>query len=145
MKGEKPHSVFAVLKQYKPDVYPKVDDDATILLSYPNMEGIIHASWNWPFNRKDMHIYGSTGYVYSDNPQTIRYRLDEKSSENKVKLPMTDIPFNDGFAFFAAAIKDETVVSKTDLSSLEVNMTVVEILEAASKSSKTGKPVILKK
>lgn len=144
MKGEKPISVFAVLKQYKPDVYPKVDDDATILLSYPNMEGVIHASWNWPFNRKDMHIYGSTGYVYSDNSQTIRYRLDKKLSETSLKLPLTDIPFNDGFSFFAAAIKGETIVTKTDLSSLDVNMTVVEILEAARKSSKTGKPVMLK-
>ncbi|MDX2431224.1 MAG: Gfo/Idh/MocA family oxidoreductase, partial [Bacteroides sp.] len=39
LKGEKPLSVFAELKQYKPDVYPNVDDDATILLSYPGMEG----------------------------------------------------------------------------------------------------------
>jgi len=49
MKGEKPESVNAVLKQYKPSVYPKVDVDATIILSYPSMTGIINASWNWPF------------------------------------------------------------------------------------------------
>ena len=48
LKGEKPTSVYANLKQYKPDVYPKVDDDATIVLSYPSMEGVLHASWNWP-------------------------------------------------------------------------------------------------
>jgi predicted dehydrogenase len=86
LQGEKPLSVFAELKQYKPDVYPRVDDDATIILSYPTMEGIIHASWNWPFNRKDMHVYGTTGYIFIDDPVTIRYRLDEKSTEQVKKI-----------------------------------------------------------
>jgi hypothetical protein len=30
------------------------DDEATILLEYLKAEGIIQASWNWPFNRKDL-------------------------------------------------------------------------------------------
>jgi predicted dehydrogenase len=145
MKGEKPISVFAQLKQYKPNVYPKVDDDATIVLNYPNMEAIINASWNWPFNRKDMHIYGTTGYVFNDDAETIRYRLNEKTVETTKKLLPSDAPFNDPFTFFAAAIKGKTVVSKTDLSSLEVNMTVVEILEAARQSNRTGKLIKLKK
>jgi predicted dehydrogenase len=144
MKGEKPITVFAQLKQYKPDVYPKVDDDATIVLSYPNMEGIINASWNWPFNRKDMHIYGTTGYAFIDDAETIRYRLNEKSPESVKKISPTEAPFNDPFTFFAAAINGDTKVSPTDLSSLEINKVVVEILEAARKSSKTGKQIKLK-
>ncbi|MBT3385794.1 MAG: Gfo/Idh/MocA family oxidoreductase [Prolixibacteraceae bacterium] len=145
LKGEKPISVFAKLKQYKPGIYPKVDDDATIILSYENMEGVIHASWNWPFNRKDMHIYGETGYVFVDDAKTIRYRLNEKSVEKVKKLSPEDAPFVDPFTFFASAIKGETIISPGDLSSLEINMTVVEILEAARKSNKTGKAVKLKK
>ena len=143
MKGQKPEYVYAVLKQYKPDVYPKVDDDATIILSYPSMEGIINASWNWPFNRKDMHVYGTTGYVFSDDPQTIRYRLSERSLENSEKLPLREAPYNNPFVFFASAIKGNIQVPDTDLSSLKINMTVVEILEAARKSNKTGKRVKL--
>jgi predicted dehydrogenase len=145
LNGEKPTAVYAVLKQYKPDVYPKVDDDATIILSYPGLEGVIHASWNWPFNRKDMHVYGTTGYAFVDDAETIRYRLDEKSGEMVEKVPLSEAPFNDPFTFFASAIKGETFVKPTDLASLEINMTVVEILEAAHKSSKTGKKVLLKK
>jgi predicted dehydrogenase len=143
LKGQKPEYVYAVLKQYKPAVYPKVDDDATIVLSYPSMEGIIHASWNWPFNRKDMHLYGTTGYIFSDDSQTIRYRLSENSVEKTEKLPPRDAPYDDPFIFFAAAIRGDITVSDTDLSSLKINMTVVEILEAARKSSKTGKRVKL--
>lgn len=44
MKGEKPVSVFAVLQQIKPDIYPKVDDEATIIITYPKTQGIIQAS-----------------------------------------------------------------------------------------------------
>lgn len=145
LKGEKPQSVFAELKQYKPDVYPNVDDDATILLSYPTMEGVIHASWNWPFNRKDMHAYGTSGYIYIDDAETIRYRLDEKSKEDVKKVALSDAPFSDPFAFFAEAIKGEIVVAPTDLAALELNITVVEILEAARESSLTGKKVELSK
>jgi predicted dehydrogenase len=143
LKGEKPLSVYAELKQYKPDVYPRVDDDATLLLSYPSLEGVIHASWNWPFNRKDMHVYGTTGYIFMDDPETIRYRLDEQSTERVYKVPQSEVPFNEPFAYFAAAIKGEVEVGPTDLSSLEINVTVVEILEAARESSKTGRKVEL--
>ncbi len=144
LKGQKPESVFAHFKQYKPDVYPRVDDDATILLSYPQMEAVINASWNWPFNRKDMHIYGSQGYILIDNSQKIRYRFDERSDEKNKIVSHEASPFSDPFAFFAAAVKGETKVGPADLSSLENNLIVVEILEAASKSNKTGKKIKLK-
>ena len=54
MKGERPTSVTAVAQQIKPDLYPKVDDQATIIVAYPKAQAILQASWNWPFGRKDM-------------------------------------------------------------------------------------------
>jgi len=142
-KGQKPLSVWASLKQYKPEGYPKVDDDATIVLSYPGMEAIIHASWNWPFNRKDMHLYGSTGYALVDDATNIRYRFSREAEEQSMKVDGDQAPFTDGFAFFSAAIRGETKVLPTDLSALETNVTVVEILEAAIESNRSGKLVKL--
>ena len=144
LNGEKPESVYAVLKQYKPEIYPRVDDDATIILSYPSLTGIIQASWNWPFNRKDIHVYGSTGYIFSDDAQNVRYRFSEKAPESAIKLPLRDAPFNDPFTFFSAAIRGSIKIPENDLSSLKTNLTVVEILEASIESSKTGKPVKIK-
>lgn len=144
LEGEKPLSVFADLKQYKPEVYPEVDDDATIILKYATMEGVLHASWNWPFNRKDMHVYGNSGYAFIDDNETIRYRLSKESNEKTKNVAHSEAPFHDGFAFFASVVRGETDTNPTDLSSLENNLTVVEILEAARKSSKTGKVVKLK-
>ncbi|MDR2948289.1 MAG: Gfo/Idh/MocA family oxidoreductase [Prevotella sp.] len=140
MNGQKPKSVFATLKQQKPSVYPKVDDDATIVLEYPNVTTIIMASWNWPISRKDMHIYGNKGYVYQDNATDMRIYENKETKLHADKLPE---PYNDSFYYLKAAVRGEISVKPTDLSSLENNMIVVEILEAAIKSNETGKAVKL--
>lgn len=72
--GEKAVSVTAVTRKFKPNIYPKVDDEATIIVSYPESQCIIQASWNWPFSRKDMEIYGETGYVIAENKTDLKTR-----------------------------------------------------------------------
>ena len=143
-KGVKPISVTAVTQTIKPELYPLVDDEATIILKYPKMQGVVQASWNWPIGRKDMEVYGKTGYIFSDNPTDIRFRLNEREKEQREKLPSRATPYNDPFSFFVAVVNNEIKVSNTDLSSLTNNMIVVEILEAAKESAKTGKTVRLK-
>jgi len=142
-KGEKPESVFTITQTLKPDLYPKVDDEATIILKYPDMQGIIQASWNWPISRKDMEIYGKTGYIYNDNRSEMRFRVNENQLEQKEKLEERSPPFNDPFAFLSSLIRKEISLPLFDLSSLENNMIVMEILEAAKESAKTGKIVEL--
>ncbi|WP_029902151.1 Gfo/Idh/MocA family protein [Prevotella sp. 10(H)] len=141
MNGQKPLKVSATLKQQKPQVYPKVDDDATIMLEYPNTTVLIMASWNWPMNRKDMHIYGEKGYIYQDNGTDMRIYRDKK--EEKMKAEALKAPYNDSFYYLKAAVRGEIEVKPTDLSSLENNLIVVEILNAAIESNRTGKAVKL--
>lgn len=142
MGGQKPVSVFATLKHQKPDVYPNVDDDATIVLEYPDVTTIIMASWNWPMGRKDMHIYGNKGYIYQDNAKDMRIGAGEK--EAKVIAEKLPEPYNDSFYYLKAAVRGNIEVKPTDLSSLENNLVVVEILEAAIKSNSTGEVIKLK-
>ena len=142
-KGKKPEAVFAMTQTIKPEIYPNVDDEATIILQYPKMQGIIQASWNWPMSRKDMEIYGKTGYVYNDNAKTMRYRLNEKEEEQKNVLESRLAPYDDPFSMLEAVVRNKITLPPYDLSSLENNMIVVEILEAAKKSAKTGKKVKL--
>ena len=144
MKGQRPTAVFGVTQQIKPDKYPKVDDEATIVLTYPKTQGIVQASWNWPVSRKDMHVYGQTGYVFADNRSDLRTRLSEKEPEETQKLPDLRTPYHDPFAYLAGVIRGTIKPEPYDLSSLENNLIVVEILEAARKSAKKGKRVELK-
>lgn len=142
MDGKKPVSVYAVLKQLKPEKYPEVDDDATIIVEYPSTTVQIMGSWNWPMNRKDMHIYGTRGYIYQDTPTQMRVYAKQK--ETRIQPRKLESPYNDSFYYLKAAVRKEIQVSPEDLSSLENNLIVVEILESAIKSAKSGKPVRLK-
>lgn len=136
--GEKPLKVTGVLKQQKPHIYPKVDDDATIVLEYPTATVQIMASWNWPMNRKDMHIYGSRGYIYQDTPTSMRVYTGGR--ETPLAPPRLQAPCDDSFRYFAALIRGEITMAPYDLSALENNVTVVEILEAA-KQNTGGSPL----
>ncbi|MFI5132298.1 MAG: Gfo/Idh/MocA family protein [Chitinophagales bacterium] len=144
MKGQRPASVFAVTQQIKPDIYPKVDDEATIVVTYPKTQGIIQASWNWPFGRKDMEIYGLHGYMIADR-NGLKTKTSAESKENYQAIAPPRKPYQDPFAYLAAVIHGEITVKPTDLSSLENNMIVVEILDAAKLSAKQGKRIYLKK
>ena len=104
MQNQKPLTVSATLQTMKPDVYPKVDDEATIIITYPGTQGIIQASWNWPFSRKDMQIFGRTGELFAANRHEIDYRLAGEDTETKKELPERLAPYNDPFAWFEAVI-----------------------------------------
>ena len=139
--GRKPLSVFAVALHLKPDVYPKVEDDATIVLTYPKAQVILQPSWNWPFDRKDMEIYGQTGQVLVPHPDELLVRTAQAPTETEVTPPPLTGPDTGPLSYFAAVVRKQ--IKPTGLSSLGVNLTVVEILDAAHKSARTGRRVKL--
>jgi len=141
--GKRPQSVFAVTQQLKPDIYPKVDDEATIVVTYPDGQGIIQASWNWPIARKDMELYGETGYIIADKAGS-KIKRAANQPEEYVVSPTLQKPNNDPFSYLAAVVRGEIKLAPTDLSSLENNVIVVEILDAAKQSAKEGKVIFLK-
>lgn len=143
MNGEKPTSVTAVTQQIKPDKYPHVDDEATIILAYPKTQAILQASWNWNYNRKDIEIYCRTGYVHCLN--STQMKVMRPNTERSVEHPAAKLrrELADPYAYFEAVIRGDVVVEPTDLSSLENNVTVMEILEAAKMSAKEGRTIPL--
>lgn len=146
MKGEEPVSVTAVTRQFKPEIYPKVDDDATIIVSYPKAQCIIQASWNWPFGRKDMEIYGDSGYLVALNNNSMRLRKEPMQNEQTRTITSKDVNvYEDPFSYFADVINGKVTMTNYGPYSLPNNEIVVKILNAARESSKTGKTVILKK
>lgn len=145
LKGERPLSVTAVTHQNKPDIYKEVDDEATIILQYSKAQCVIQGSWNWSFARKDMEVFGNKGYAVAVNPTTVRQRLAEKTPEETIKLDPRPAPFTDPFSVLADVVQGRMKLEKNDLYGLPVNVTVVEILETAKESAKSGKTVYLKK
>ncbi len=141
MDGQKPVSVFAVAQHLKPDVYPRVEDDATIVLTYPQAEVILQPSWNWPFDRKDMEIYGQTGTVFLLKPNLLRVQTANAATPVEIVPPSVTGANADPLSYLAAVVRRE--IKPTGLASLEVNMIVVEILDAAHQSVLTGKKIKL--
>jgi predicted dehydrogenase len=141
MEGQRPTSVFAVTQHFKPDIYPKVEDEATLVLTYPKTQGIIQASWNWPFDRKDMEVYGQHGYVLVPRGDLIRVRKPNTQETESSPPPLTS-PMTDPLSYLAAVVRHE--IQPSGLSSLEVNLIVTQILDAARESARTGKQVLLK-
>lgn len=142
MNGQRPVSVLAVTQQIKPDIYPNVDDEATIILTYPKAQAIIQASWNWPFSRKDMEVYGQSGYVFTLDQSRMRTRLPGENTEKTSKATVGTAPAKDPFAYYAALIHG-TIKQEDALTSLPVNMIVMEILDAARRSAKEKRPINL--
>jgi scyllo-inositol 2-dehydrogenase (NADP+) len=140
MQGERPTSVFAVTQHIKPEVYPKVEDEATIVVTYPKAQGIIQASWNWPYNRKDMEIYGTSGYVLVPQSNVLRVMKNSGAENQSTVAPLTGTQAG-SLSYLVAVVRRE--IKPAGLSSLSMNLTVMEILDAARESAKTGRRIDL--
>ncbi len=144
MRGETPLTVTAVTNHDKPEMYPRVDDDATIVLTYPRAQAVIQASWNWPFNRKDMEVYGATGYAITVGADQVRVRREHDSAEQLITAPPLSAPEDNSLDYLAAVLNGQ-IEAKGDLSALDTNVVVMQILDAARESARTGKTVRLAK
>jgi predicted dehydrogenase len=144
MHGEAPLTVTAVVNHDKPQIYPKVDDDATIVLAYPHAQAVIQASWNWPFSRKDMEVYGATGYAITVGSNQVRLRHQQDAEEQLTTAAPLTPPQNDSLNDLAAVLQGR-IEPKGDLSSLDTNVVVMQILDAARESARTGKTIRLTK
>ena len=142
MDGETPLSVTAVTTQLQPSLYPEVDDEGEIVLTYKNAVAIVQASWNWPFNLKQMDVYGRTGYAKSIDSERIEVRKENEPEGRVMKGEMLTTPYDDPLHYMTALL-DGDIREGNSLSSLSNNMTVSEILDAARQSAQTGKTVSL--
>ena len=138
MDNQRPLRVTAMTQQIKPEIYPRVDDEATVLVEYPRAQGIIQGSWNWPFARKDFEVYAQRGYANAVGGNSLRVRLPGQLEESRTPAVLAPDE-RDSVSYLIAVARGRR--KPAGLSSLENNMIVTEILTAARESAKTGKSV----
>ncbi|MDQ1152359.1 Gfo/Idh/MocA family protein [Sphingobacterium zeae] len=139
--GEKPISVTAFTQQLKPKVYPKVDDNATIILNYRDgSTGIIQASWAWPYSVKDLQIFGTKAQLYAKNDKEL---LKYKQQNDPPMMVPTTIPYFEHHIAYLEQVLKHKIIPENDLGSIHNNVVVVEILEAAKRSATEGKTIVL--
>ena len=144
MHGKAPLTVTAVTNHDKPQIYPRVDDAATIILQYPHAQAIIQPSWNWPFSMKNMAVYGATGYAITIGGDQVRLRLHGEDREQLITAPPLAAPQDNSLDYLAGVLSGK-IDDKGDLSALDTNVTVVQILDAARQSAREGRTIKLTK
>jgi glucose-fructose oxidoreductase len=142
MHGEAPQSVSAVTRRMQPEYYPQVDDEADVMLAYMSAVAILQGSWSWPFAIKDMDVYGSTGYVKTIKSDHVEIRRPGENDGHSGQATPVPAPYDDPLHYLAAVIRGE-IQEDGSPSSLETNVIVSEILDAARTSAKTGRSVAL--
>ena len=142
MDNQRPLAVTAITQRFQPAVYPRVDDEATILLEYPKAQGIIQASWNWPFSRKDFEVYGDHGLAIATGGAGLRVALP-KEPEHPVTPDPRPLDERDSISHLIAVVRGNR--KPNALSSLENNLIATEILDAARVSARTRARVTLQR
>jgi scyllo-inositol 2-dehydrogenase (NADP+) len=140
MDNQRPRTVTAITQQFKPTIYEKVDDEATILIAYAEAQGIAQASWNWPDHRKDLEVYAESGYAIATGGTSLRVRMRGQPETSRTPEPLA-ADIRDELSYLKAIVRGR--MQPSGLSSLENNLIVTEILDAARESARTGKTVRL--
>lgn len=135
MEGQRPTTIAASAAHLKPAVYPLVDDDATIILTYPTATAVIQASWAWTHDNKEMDLYTERGSIHAAKWDDLAIR-DENQPLVPVKPPSLSSlspALENEWTYLRKVVRGECPVDP--LSSLEYNVIVAEILDAARRDA----------
>ena len=107
---------------------------------YPKAQGIMQASWNWPFGRKDFEVYGEQAYAIA----RVRRHLRGPPARTRGGTPCGRAPrCRRARCGVVSGRRGARRVKPSGLSSLENNLIVTEILAAARESAESGRTIKL--
>lgn len=141
LKG-RPSRVSAVTQKLKVAQHNPVDDDASIILDYPDGQAIIEASWDWPYSIGQVEAFGPKGSLlatrndlFSRSPTDNVAKVGLQGERVALDPPprMTSNPIS----YFVECLRNNTPIE--DPLSMKLNVQVMEILDAARESVRTGK------
>lgn len=134
----RPESVMAQVQHLRPERFPKVEDNATLLLHYKNAQGIFEGSWDLPRSFQDLEVFGREGIVYMQNG-----KVELRKGRNTQEIAIAPLPpaRSKPIAYMVECLRSGKPVE--GMTALDINVQVNEIIDAAKASIKTGKPVAL--
>src|SRR5437667_2124509 len=145
LKG-RPKGVQAIAQKLKVSQHNQVDDDATILLDYPDAAVIVEASWDWPYSMGQVQVFGPKGSLLATrNTLFFRSTADRGKSGlegEPVALNALQGGTSNPVAYFVDCIRDDKAIEEP--LSAQLNVQVLDILDAARESVRTGRRQELK-
>lgn len=141
LKG-RPARVSAITAKLKVEQRNNVDDDATIVLDYPDGTAIIEASWNWPYSMGQVQVFGPKGSLLATGKDLFFRRADDNGAKmglegERITLDPPTRETSNPIAYFVDCIRNDKPIE--DPLSTKLNVQVMEILDGARESVRTGK------
>jgi predicted dehydrogenase len=144
LKG-RPSQVYATTRKLKTEQHNQVDDDATIVLDYPDATVTIEPSWDWPNGMDRVYVFGSKGSFLATHDDLF-FRAARQDSPGLDGERVTLAPVANGtsnpISYMIEQIREDKPIE--DPLSARLNVQVMEILDAARESARTGRAVALK-
>lgn len=128
MDGQRPTSVVATAATHKPKVYPAVDDDSTIVLTYPGATAVIQGSWAWTHDNKETDLHTERGSIHAGRWNDLSVRQPDADARG-VQPPPPPPTMRDEWTYLRHVVRGECEVDP--LSSLRLNVIVAEVLDEA--------------
>jgi predicted dehydrogenase len=140
-----PQTVYATVEHLRPNVFPKVEDNATLVLGYPNAVGIFEGSWNLPRSLQDLEVFGrpdpgkKPGSVYMAHSG-----VELVQGREKKQLTLDPLPADEAepVAYMVSRMRANKPIE--GMTAMDINVDVIHIIDLAKESVKTGRAVSVK-
>ena len=133
-----PDTVYATVNHLRPERFPKVEDNATIILHYPNAIGIFEGSWDLPRSYQDLEVFGRPGENPPGSLHMSHAKVEIQHGRDIKVLPLA--PENsEPVAYMASCIRSNSPIE--GLTAIDINVKVIRIIDLAKESVKTGRAV----
>jgi predicted dehydrogenase len=141
LKG-RPTRVYATTRKLKTEQHNRVDDDATITLDYPDATVVIEASWDWPYSMDRAYVFGPKGSFLARSDDLFFRSSSSKGAQSTpdgeaVTLSPLRPETSNPIAYLLDRVRSNKPVE--DPLSGKLNVQVMEILDAARESARTGR------
>ena len=136
----RPQSVFAQFNHLQPERFPKVEDNSVMVLTYPDGISILEGSWDLSHSFKDLELFGRDGSL-SMTRQKVELRKGRRGEPQEIEVPPLSRERGDPILYMIDRVENNKPVD--NILALDINVGVVEILDAAKESARSGKPVAL--
>ena len=134
-----PSHVYASVNSLQPERFPKVEDNAVMVLSYPSGVGVFEASWDLPRGFQQLEVLGRTGSL-SMNRDSLAYRDGRKAA---VDIESTPLAVSDSHPVRYMIDRVTSGKPLEHIVALDINVSAVQILEAAKRSARSLRAVPL--
>lgn len=135
----RPETVYARTNQLRPEEFPKVEDNSTFVFGYKNGSGVFEGSWDLPRSFQDLEVFGRSGSVYMVNGKVEMRKGREPASV--VTIDPLPPERTEPIGYMMHCIN--TKRPPDGLVAIDINVDVVEIIEASKMSVKEGKAIRL--